>query len=176
MYIFTPTEEQSTYIVDKYSTENMSSVELAKEFNVHPSTMLKFLHKVVNVRTDTSLNKFSTGHFIGHGHSVFDARPSWKSLGRAAVHLDDAGRVVVGDLRQALYRGCQSPFPGAGGHPTPASDRLQCHPVEAAGMASDAHALKSARPCPKIEPSRPRKGVRFPSTARFKESPAKATI
>ena len=87
-----------------------------------------------------------------------------------------AGRVVVGDLRQALYRGCQSPFPGAGGHPTPASDRLQCHPVEAAGMASDAHALKSARPCPKIEPSRPRKGVRFPSTARFKESPAKATI
>lgn len=103
MYIFTPTEEQSTYIVDKYSTENMSSVELAKEFNVHPSTMLKFLHKVVNVRTDTSLNKFSTGHFIDRDcFKKFNDEPSWYFYGLllADGHLSSKGNYIGISLEQ----------------------------------------------------------------------------
>lgn len=110
-----------------------------------------------------------------YGHSLFDARPSWKPLGGAAIHVDDVGRLFVGDLRQALYSGCESSSAGADGHSALANNRLQCRFVKAAGMASEAHALKFARLCPRIEAPRPRKGVRFPSTARFKESPAKAT-
>lgn len=97
MFIFTPTEKESQYIVDQYNSYKMSSVTLAKEFNVHPSTMLKFLHKVVDVRTDVSLNKFSSGHFIDRNcFKEFNDEPSWYFYGLllADGHLSSKGNYV----------------------------------------------------------------------------------
>lgn len=103
MYIFDPTEKESEYIIDRYSEETISSVELAKEFNVHPSTMLKFLHKVVDVRTDASLNKFSSGHFIDRNcFKEFNDEPSWYFYGLllADGHLSSKGNYVGISLEQ----------------------------------------------------------------------------
>lgn len=103
MYIFTPTEKESKYIVDQYGTNSVSSKDLAKEFGIHPSTMLKFLHRVVDVRTDTSLNKFSSGHFIDRScFKEFEDEPSWYFYGLllADGHLSSKGNYVGISLEQ----------------------------------------------------------------------------
>jgi hypothetical protein len=59
--------------------------------------MLKFLHKVVDVRTDMSLNKFSSGHFIDRScFKEFKDEPSWYFYGLllADGHLSSKGNYV----------------------------------------------------------------------------------